>query len=382
MAKTAQIPTIAPLTGIRVLAAIFVFNAHVRPPTGPDSVLASVSLAGHDWMTMFFVLSGLVLTWNYAAVLEGPDSRKGLRSYYVARFARIYPLYLFALLIAVAVLMVSGGGLAVLSNPQLLLHVFALQSWSPDLGVAYGYNGPGWSVGVELFLYALFPLLLIPFRRIQNSPRALAIVAGLCVAVVVALTAALILAGNADLPREDPWSAHRWLYRTPVTRLFDFVLGMSIGYLLLATRGRDFVRLGRLAQVVGAVLVFVPMMIPAVSSSVWSLDASNMAPFALLLLGLAWAPQTAAARFLATPAMVFFGECTYAFYLLHQIIINAIGQPAEGLLPWLSTWGLAFVLTTAAAVAAHLLVERPARSGIRRLLDPRRTSAPSPTPPG
>ncbi len=375
-----QIPTIAPLTGIRVLAAIFVFNAHITPPTAEGTLLASISLAGHDWMTMFFVLSGIVLTWNYAAVLDGPDARRGLRSYYVARFARIYPLYLFALLVAVIVLAInSGQGLVVLTNPQLLLHVLALQSWSPDLGVAYGYNGPGWSVGVEIFLYALFPLLMIPFRRIKDSPRALAIVGGICVAAVVALTAALILAGNADLPREDPWSAHRWLYRTPVTRLFDFVLGMSIGYLLLATRGRDFIRLGRLAQVVGAVLVFVPMMIPAVSSSVWSLDASNMAPFALLLLGLAWAPSTALGRFLSTRAMVFFGECTYAFYLLHVIVIGFVGQPDGGMLSWVSTWLIAFAFTTVAAIAAHLLVERPARTGIRRLLDPRRPQSGAPS---
>lgn len=369
----AQIPTIAPLTGIRVLAAIFVFNAHITPPTGEGSVLASISLAGHDWMTMFFVLSGIVLTWNYAAVLDGPEARRGLWSYYVARFARIYPLYLFALLLTVGLLAItSGQGLVVFTNPQLLLHVFALQSWSPDLGVAYGYNGPGWSVGVELFLYALFPLLLLPFRRIKDNPRALAIVGGLCIVAVVVLTAALILAGNADLPREDPASAHRWLYRTPVTRLFDFVLGMSIGFLILATRGRDVSRLGRSAQIVGAVLVFVPMAIPAVAESVWSLDASNMLPFGLLLLGLTWAPSTAFARFLSTRAMVFFGECTYAFYLLHVIVVGLVGQPDGTVLSWIITWLIAFALTTVAAIAAHLLVERPARTGIRRLLDPRR----------
>jgi len=367
-----QIATIAPLTGIRFIAAIFVFNAHIITPTSAGSVASSLSFAGNDWMTMFFMLSGLVLTWNYETALSGPIRGRALRSYFVARFARIYPLYLVALIAAAVALSIrSGEFYTTVANPEFALHVFALQTWSPDLAVAYGYNAPGWSVGVEIFLYALFPLLLIPFRSIHDKPWALVAVGVASIAVVVALTAVLVIAGNAELPREDPWSAHRWLYRTPLTRIFDFVLGMSLGHLIIATKNRDFTHLGRGAQIVGVIFVVSAMLIPSVSASVWSIAAAVMAPFALLLLGLAWAPTTALGRFLGTRTMVFLGECSYAFYLFHLIVITIIGQPSDGLVSWVSIWTLAFVLTAIVAIAAHLFIERPARTALRRSLDPR-----------
>ena len=313
-----QAPRLEALTGIRFIAAIAVFNAHVIVPDSAPAVVHAFSLAGHDWMTMFFILSGLILAWNYDELLGDRLTRPGLRTYFVARFARIYPLYLLALAIAIAPRIASLAQLGELATfRDFWIHVFALQSWSGDLGVAYGYNGPGWSIGVEFFLYALFPLLLVAFRRVRQSPRALVIVAIASVVVATSLALALTLAGLAELPHTDPLSAHRWVYRTPLTRLPDFVLGISLGYLLKITSTRSLERMGRLAQAVGGVLVVGFMFIPALAESVWSLDSLDMVPFALLFLGLVWAPKTALARMLSTPLFVFLGETSFAFYLFH-----------------------------------------------------------------
>jgi peptidoglycan/LPS O-acetylase OafA/YrhL len=366
-----QAPRLDALTGIRFVAAIAVFNAHVIVPDGAPTVAHAFALAGHDWMTMFFILSGLILTWNYDELIGDRLNRPGLRTYFVARFARIYPLYLFALAIAAAPQIVSlaqAGALA--SLPEFWLHVFALQAWSGDLGVAYGYNGPGWSIGVEFFLYALFPFLLVAFRRVRQNARALVIIAVTAVAVAAALTLVLTLTGQAELPRTDPLSAHRWIYRTPLTRLPDFVLGISLGYLLRITATMSLERIGRLAQVVGGVLVVGFMLIPPLAESVWSLDVVNMVPFALLFLGLVWAPRTALARLLSTPLLVFLGETSFAFYLFHATVIGAVGQPQPGLVSWGTTWLTAFALTTFVAAGAHVLFERPARVRLRKLLDP------------
>lgn len=373
-----QAPRLDALTGIRFVAAIAVFNAHVIVPDSAPPVAHAFSLAGHDWMTMFFILSGLILTWNYDELLGDRLNRAGLRTYFVARFARIYPLYLLALAIAIAPRIVSlaqAGALATL--PDFWLHVFALQAWSGDLSVAYGYNGPGWSIGVEFFLYALFPLLLVAFRRVRQNPRALVIIAIAAVLVTTALTLVLTLAGLAELPRTDPMSAHRWVYRTPLTRLPDFVLGISLGYLLRLTASMSLERIGRLAQAVGGVLAIGFMLIPALAESVWSLDALDMVPFALLFLGLVWAPNTVLARLLSTRLLVFLGECSFAFYLFHATVISFVGQPQPGIVPWATTWVTAFALTTFVAAGAHVLFERPARVRLRKLLDPQ-GSLPSP----
>jgi peptidoglycan/LPS O-acetylase OafA/YrhL len=362
-------PVLASLTGIRFVAAIFVFNGHVAPPPGSPELLAGLSLAGHDWMTMFFILSGLILTWNYADLLGDRLTGRGLRIYAVARFARIYPLYLLVLVVVLISVVRTPADIGLLlTRPDVWLHVAALQTWSGDLSVAYGFNGPGYSVGIELFLYALFPLLLIPFRAVRDRPRALLVIAAGAVLITFALVGVAYALGIADLPRTDPLSAHRWLYRTPLTRLPDFVLGMSLGALLRLARGRDLSRLGRQLQAVGGVLVLTGFVVPPLAFSLWSLDSANTIPFALLMPGLVLAPETPLARFLAGAPMVLLGESSYAFYLWHQPIVNLVGRADDSMTAWAVTWILGFVLTTFIAIGSHLAVERPLRSLLRRRL--------------
>jgi peptidoglycan/LPS O-acetylase OafA/YrhL len=294
---------------------------------------------------------------------------RGLRVYFVARFARIYPLYLLTLVVvALLALDVPADLGRLLSDPTWWAHVFGVQTWSGDLNVAYGFNGPGWSVGVELFLYALFPLLIVPFRAIRSRPRALIIVAAACVAITFAAVAVTYALGTADLPLTDPASAHRWLYRTPLTRIPDFVLGISLGYLLLATRGRDLTRTGILLQAIGGIAVIGLMLIPGLPFTIWSLDAANTVPFALLMLGLVWAADSRLARFLASGTLVLLGESAYAFYLWHQTIVGLVFSGETTTTAWAITWVVAFLITTLVALGSHLLVEQPARTWLRRHL--------------
>lgn len=372
-------PRLDALIGIRFVAAIAVFNAHVIPPADGPAILATVSLAGHDWMTMFFILSGLVLVWNYDPVIGDRLTSPGLRTYYVARLARIYPLYLVALAIAVIPSMTSGADIVgLLTDARFWQHVLALQAWSGDLTVAYGFNPPAWSIGVEFFLYALFPLLLVAIRPLRQSPRALVAIAVIAIVLASAITLAFVLAGLAELPRTDPESAHRWIYRTPLTRIPDFVLGMCLGYLITLSRTRAMERAGLRVQWVGGVLVAGSMLVAPLVESVWSLDAAAMVPFALLMLGLGWAPHTGLARLLSTKLWVFLGEVSFAFYLLHVLVISSVGQPTtDSVVAWAAVWITGFALTLFAAAGAHVLVERPARVAIRNALD-RRTKTPPP----
>lgn len=365
----ARPPVLASLTGIRFIAAIFVFNGHANNLPGGPEFLDGVALAGHDWMTMFFILSGLVLTWNYDEVLGNRLTGRGLRTYFVARFARIYPLYLLTLIVvALLTIRVPADFLALLQNPAWWAQVFAVQTWSGDLNVAYGFNGPGWSVAVEFFLYAIFPLLILPFRRIRTQVRTLIIVAAACIAITFAMVGAAYLLGTVDLPITDPASAHRWLYRTPVTRIPDFVLGISLGYLVLATRERDLSRTGVLLQTIGGITVMGLMFVPGLPFTIWSLDAANTIPFAVLMLGLVWAPHSVLAKFLSTRAMMLLGESAYAFYLWHQTIVGIVFSGEATTTAWAITWVVAFLLTTLVAVGSHLVVEQPARAWLRRRL--------------
>lgn len=200
------------------------------------------------------------------------------------------------------------------------------------------------------------------------------------------LAAWFVFAGKANLVWTDPASAHRWLYRMPLTRLGDFVLGILAARLYFQTRSRESVgRLG-LPLVLGAAALVIGLMAwPELIFTPWSWDLSYAVPAAVLIFGLAVAPLSLPARFLSLPFIVLLGEASYAFYLVHGPAIGFLGAGTWDLCMSASRAlyeGLALGAILALAVGLHITVERPARTYLRRALSWKRSRklVPRPTP--
>ncbi len=164
---------IAPLTSIRLFAALLVVVYHFGLSVWPfdTGVLHRVARCAASAVAFFFFLSGFIL----AHVYNGADwSASGVwRRYVVARVARIYPIYLLALLVQFT-LVLGNVYLDRLSLVELLVslqvHIAMLQAWLPDRVAQF--NIPGWSLSVEFAFYLLFPLIV---RRVMAlKERALA----------------------------------------------------------------------------------------------------------------------------------------------------------------------------------------------------------------
>src|SRR5262249_6118477 len=135
---------------------------------------------GRSAVSIFFVLSGFILTYTYREELATENPR----SFYVARVARIYPNVLFALAIA----SIPTAYLLVAHNDSLFLKWFALKNsiylslavsfvcqvllltaWFPFASINNPWNGPTSSVSCEVFFYALFPLILARLAKMRAS---------------------------------------------------------------------------------------------------------------------------------------------------------------------------------------------------------------------
>jgi peptidoglycan/LPS O-acetylase OafA/YrhL len=314
-------------------------------------------------VTLFFTLSGFVLAINYFESLRHPSLHR-VWNYLVARFARIYPLYV--LILFYIIVHDHAFGLSITGWWE---HVLAIQAWSPSVVSAYSFNGPAWSVSVEFFLYACVPFIFPALARLR-TPRAVLTAAGIVVIAMTALTAWFVITGRGSLPWANPESAHRWLYRTPLTRLGDFTLGVLTARLYMMTKDRPILsRIGTPIALSAVVVTIVLMSWPSDVFSAWSWDVIYAVPSVLVIFGLAVAPQGLPARFLALPVIVLLGEASYAFYLIHQSALAYFGA---------DRWAIATSPTTIVyemltlgailclALGLHVLIERPMRIYIRR----------------
>jgi peptidoglycan/LPS O-acetylase OafA/YrhL len=349
------------LTGVRFFAALAVFGSHLAKPAWVPAPLRWLMSSGSNGVTIFFVLSGFVIALNYFDTFRRPTGR-GIWNYGVGRLARIYPLYATVL---VFVFLSHGAPRA----DRLGLHLAAVQTWHPDLSVAYAFNGPGWSVGVEFFAYACFPLLVLLLAGASRRTAALVLI-GLALVAGLFLLAAWFQSAGLDLSATNPHSAHRWIYRSPVTRLGDFAVGAVTALVARNLRTRtDWARWPRhLTEVAtwGPALLIVGLMCwPGKQQYVARLDALWVLPAALLFLGLAVLPAASLSRLLSTRPLLVLGETSFAFYLVHRPLMFAFDDRTvaqqHGPLVYAAFSVALLGMIIVVAVGANQVIERPAR---------------------
>lgn len=371
-------PRLPALTGVRILAALAVYISHVGPPAGAPEFVNTFFFSGYSGVTLFFVLSGFVLAINYLDSLRRPTAG-GIYRYFVARFARVYPLYVLVLFYFVVRQHALGE-----SIDGWWQNALAIQTWDADVARAFSFVPPSWSIGVEFFLYACFPLMIPVLARLAR-PRTVLVAGAATVVAMAVLAGSFVVAGLDSLPYADPDSAHRWLYRMPLTRLGDFTLGILAALLYLQTRDSARVRRIGAPLALGTVaLTLFLMSWQALIYTPWSWDLAYAIPATTFIFGLAVAPLSWPAKALSLPFMILLGEASYAFYLVHHSALAFFGGRAwaVGVSPTALVYeALTLGAILALAIGLHVGVERPARTYIKRLLTWRRRRVPPPVPP-
>jgi len=349
------------LTSLRFFAAGMIFVFHLRE-YAPSPLAVAIGPAMYHGVSFFFVLSGFVLTHVYAG------RGVALRRFYLARLARIAPLHLATLLLLLAVIPLPYAigqrldfGAAALS---LALKITMLDAWVPTRAVLQSWNNVSWSISAEMAFYAAFPFLLAAILR-----RPL-----LTLAVVAAVSLSVFALGAALLPVTDPGRDVPSLFHLgscfPLARGFEFVLGMAT-----CLAWKRWVQPARLplaawtaieaAALTSAALwlaLCVPPLVNAATGAafVWLRACGSCIVFAALIAALA-AGQGGIGRALSLRPLVALGEASFAFYMVHMIVMRSL-RFHFGSGPGIVS---ALALSLAAAFLLHHAVEIPMR---RRLL--------------
>ena len=163
-----------PLDGIRGLAIVMVLAVHSFHYSGPSPagrVMDSVARAGWIGVTLFFVLSGFLIT---GILLDTRGRQHFLRDFYARRALRIFPLYfafLAAYLFLVPQLPYASDRLA---QPPTAFYYWTylanMQEWLSGIAATASPLGPLWSLAVEEQIYLVWPflILLVAGRRLPT----------------------------------------------------------------------------------------------------------------------------------------------------------------------------------------------------------------------
>ncbi|TPG42362.1 acyltransferase [Sphingomonas koreensis] len=342
-------PELRALTSVRGIAAWFVVLYHIRLSMAfaPASLVA-IFAKGYLAVDFFFLLSGFVIWLSWGERLRR-DGLVAAPDFLKRRIARVWPLHLFMLGVAVALallLIATGRPADQFPWATLPLNILLLQDWGFTRGLAW--NVPAWSISVELGAYLIFPLLTlaIDWRR-TPTPVILAVLAGL----FALLHAAMHWAGAATLGTA--------IDRLGLLRcLIEFSAGTALCALWLrwaATPLRFAVAAGALAAALlgGWASGRLPETLAVAPGFAAALIALA------LTSGMRWNP-------LDGRALHYLGEISYATYLSHFLLfvlfkLAIVDDPRD--VP-AAQIALFLLIVLAASIALYHVVERPAQRWI------------------
>lgn len=365
------------------------FNPHADLPAW--NLLMSFAGLG---MTLFFVLSGFVIHYNYRHV-TGIFSQEGI-TFFIARFSRLYPLFITMFLAELFYHCFFSGscnGKHIVSLPMYLTfthtwfyhiidgHSLTSQYWT--------VGGASWSLSTEWFfyiVYAAFGFILLRFSSVRLVLRAAVFIYFFEAAFM--LSAWLNMSKISDLGTShfgvttNSDSLYRWLvYFWPIARIGEFLLGvLSAQLFLLTTKHKSTLFEQYLAD---ALIWFTILCIIAVHIFLhWE---HNGLPGLAIAAPQLYSPLVAILIFLCarynnvsfTKALVWkpllvIGEASYSIYLSHLFIISVIWAPLRDKLPHSMAYIGALLTVLLWSIASYHCLERPMKqwtgNTLRRLL--------------
>jgi len=347
------------LTFTRFLAAltvvIFHYGADLAPFNTPP--FDQIFQAGPIAVSYFYALSGFIMAIAYYRPNRPENFNRW--KYWLARFSRIYPVYLVALLLVFLANYTKTDN----ATSQLLLNLTLLQTWIP--GYPLTLNSPGWSLSVEAFFYVCFPLFLwIIYRGGLKS------LMGFSIALWLATQ--LIHIYYLNSANYQPLNAlHDFIYYNPLMHLNTFLAGLMVG-IIFQNKYRNTAPSpynNRLLLLTSLLIVFLLMMRPSIP--IWldlDIDYTNglIAPLFLLFIVLLARAQGVITTLLAAPSLVLLGEASYSLYILQRPVYGIYHNYLAHYFAVSELWHFTFylLLLIAISIASYKLFETPVRQWI------------------
>ncbi len=341
------------------MGAMIVFFDHF--PFSPNSHIRINVLA------FFFVLSGFLIVRLYYNKIEQPG--KNMRTYFLNRFARIYPVYF--LLLTVAVLLRHDFRLWLLIKNYTLTHAFVNNE--NDFIIP-----PSWSLTVEECFYFLAPFIIFFIKRFNFLTS--------FIFASVLLSLALLIA-RPDIPI---FRNAAFVFSTTFFGHFaEFYAGVYLALIMIKKEQKGIIKIKGLrwtltgAAGVAALIIamgYVYAYPPPDTTKIIIINNFLIpVPIAILYYGL-MCENSMASRILSAKWPGILGRSSYTFYLLHTIIIYSLAMPY--LLPYFGSYYvvcsvLTCVVTWFISIAIFVFYEEPLNLFIRKKFITKENTKPS-----
>ena len=350
---------IKPLTSLRFFFAFMVFLSHLWLLQDESPFLRNlyddIFYEGYIGVSFFFILSGFILGYNYhTKILHGQIK---FSQFWLARLARIYPLHILTLFIAIPL---SLKGDAVEWITRFVLNIFLVQSFVPSEDVYFYFNAVSWSISDEWFFYLMFPFLVFLMLKKRNLKYAFVLL--------------LIVPIGLLLVKET--YHEKYFYINPLLRIGDFVLGKLLFRLYNYRKTNSYMHnknFASLAEVSSIIVLCIFVYFHNDIPQGFRFSCYYWPPMIMLIYSFSYA-NGIISDFISRKTFVYLGEISFGFYMFHMLVLRyyeyipkKLGI-AEQVPSGVIEATIVFGITLALSMASYKWFEVPANRFIKRKL--------------
>lgn len=336
---------LAAMTFPRFILALVVVVVHfgLHLPFATEGLFSEFFHNGAVSVSFFFFLSGVVLAYSYT-------SNERLQHFFLKRLARLYPIYILTFVVVLfSVLYLNGTAPTPLFG---IINALGLQAWMP--GYALQVNFPSWSLSVEFFFYALFPILHWIHQRLtwkQFTYFSLAL-------FLIGLTQHILT--TEFLYDPNRYYVDQMILYFPLFHLTTFTSGFYAGKLIIRLKEKPDTSIQFALLALVGIVGFITIMN---TDNFWRGYAHNggMIPFFLIIcLGLAL-DRRIFPKLVGGKIFIYLGDISYGIYMWQYPVFlwysHFVGNQHLSLLNFIL---YLLVLITIAAISFRV-IEQPLR---------------------
>jgi peptidoglycan/LPS O-acetylase OafA/YrhL len=377
--------------GLRAIACLLVVWHHTAQKLNPEGAspivqaLHFLGMRGEVGVSLFFVLSGCLLSMPFWLSFVQKREFPSIRRYAANRAARIAPAFWLNLILC-TILAVTVFDLE-FSWQRLVSAMFFVNSYNYETFFPAELNGPLWSIGLEVSCYLLLPIVLFFLIKVARSTTQA--IAGLGVTILsLQLLNPLFIQLFMTDNEQKGWEfgmvggAKLWLPYWNIGSFFSqFLIGSLAALVIVHLRAKQMPtkRVYDFLFVISsslAVALVISRLTPGAPDAFT--QQPYVSPFFALLMAaaLVFASQSVyVAGFLDNRLFAWLAKLSFGIYLWHVVVIEVIARqfvPGYGYAgltdvgQWVSLSALVLLVSIAIAAASWKWFEAPILSAVRR----------------
>ena len=340
IAQKNLLPGLLGLRGFAAVAVILFHLVHITEISVPV-IFQFIAVDFGKGVHLFFVLSAFSLMHSTERTMHRPD---WVREYFWKRFLRIAPLYY--LIMAGMILwprLVSGAWQFDLE--AILLNTTFTFGFAPWTGIVWA----GWSVGVEMIFYAIFPVLLMTIRTRE----------GALLFVLVSIVITYAARSSLQIHYEHTVSeyGYNWAYFSFAANLCFFAMGMY-AYRLVTTVGND-TQVMRWLIPAASVTILGALLLTELGKQLRLPLKADLIAWGVGLAALCTWQAARPSWWSANKILEYLGERSYSLYLLHPVVIVLFKNRVQDLYAYFACAAFVLALVLILAEGTYRLIEVP-----------------------